>query len=172
MDRSDEVKALLSEEFSPKPMNSGEFGTRHQEFGALHRTNWISLNLAQVGIELWWVGRTIFDFSFVVRPITLLSILRLQFKLLESKFSWFLPLLFASTGFFRIPWLFFVGKSNWFFVGIVSFVSTCYPNLGCFSTSSSQTYVLPNPCFANDVRSTLLLHNVPSSLLGFSFLPR
>ena len=37
-------------------MNSGEFGTRHQEFGALHRTNWISLNLAQVGIELWWGG--------------------------------------------------------------------------------------------------------------------
>ena len=87
MDRSDEVKALLSEEFSPKPMNSGEFGTRHQEFGALYRTTRISLNLAQVGIELWWVGGTIFDFSFVVRPITLLSILRLQFKLLESKFS-------------------------------------------------------------------------------------
>ena len=51
-----EVKALLSEEFSPKPMNSGEFGTRHQEFGALYRTTRISLNLAQAGIELWWGG--------------------------------------------------------------------------------------------------------------------
>ena len=37
MDRSDEVKAL-PEEFSSEPMNSGEFGTRRQEFGALHRT--------------------------------------------------------------------------------------------------------------------------------------
>ena len=38
MDPSDEEVKALPEEFSPKPMNSCEFGTRRQEFGALHRT--------------------------------------------------------------------------------------------------------------------------------------
>ena len=38
MDPSNEEVKALPEEFSPKPMNSCEFGTRRPEFGALHRT--------------------------------------------------------------------------------------------------------------------------------------
>ena len=38
MDPSDEEVKARPEEFSSKPMNSCEFGTRRREFGALHRT--------------------------------------------------------------------------------------------------------------------------------------
>ena len=153
MDPSDEVKAR-PEEFSPKPMNSCEFGTRRREFGALHRTT-----------EFLWIWRkhwdvvaeTIFDFSFV--PCQSIQSHFFAFASSNSSF-WnenFLNL-FASTRFSRIPSCFSSWENQIDFLPRHRFLCVdLWPKPGMFYTNG-QTCVLPkaNPCFANVEGSVLL----------------
>ena len=155
-------------------MNSGEFGTRHQEFGALHRTNWISLNLAQVGIELWW-GDHIWLFfcdppnhtSFHPPPPIQVSGINI-FLIFTSLvcYHWILQnfiaflrgkikLIFCRHRFLCLdlwpkPWMFF----PWAAAKLMFY----------------QTPVLP--MILRALFCSTAADNAPSSLLGFAFLPR
>ena len=100
-------------------LNFFEFGTRHSVV----------------------VGRTIFDFSFVTRPILeshFFASSRSNSIFWNQNFLNFYLSSLRLPGFFRIPQLFFWKKIKLIF----SFVLTCGPNLECFYKRSSQR-VLP-----------------------------
>ena len=138
-----------SGEFSSKPMNSCESGTRRQEFGAHYVYKWISLNSAQ-GIELWSLPNRIWLFFCDSNQSDFLSSAASKFS--EDNFSNFYCFLLPRgiIGLWRMPQLFFSGKSHWFLATIISFVSTCGQNLGCFPPAKlvfyqRQTHVLRMP---------------------------